>query len=493
MAAVRKLLAIDLGAESGRGIVGLFDGQRVQLATAQRFANGPVQLLDQMVWDAPGLFREVQTSIAKAAGELGGIDSVGVDTWGVDFGLIGAGGVLLGLPRHYRDPHTETALELAFRTMPREEIYRRTGLQFLRFNSLYQLLALQRDRSPLLASAQHLLMMPDLFHYWLTGIKSNELTNASTTQLLDARTRSWDYTLAARFDIDPKLLGTLAHPGAVLGPLRKQIATDCNVNPVPVVAPATHDTASAIAAVPADGADWAYLSSGTWSLLGVELTEPVITDESRAANFTNEAGVGQSIRFLKNIMGLWLVQECKRRFTLQGIDHSYDELTRLAAAARPFSCWIDPDHASFLLPPDMVQAIAAYCRRTSQPIPQDPGAIIRCCLESLALKYRHVLQQAEQLTGQTVQRLHVVGGGSQNALLNQFTANAIQRPVLAGPIEATALGNVMVQAMGLGLVGSQEQIRAVIRQSCDVQTFEPRDVPAWDEAYGRFRLLLPGQ
>ncbi len=490
MAAARKLLAIDIGAASGRGMLGLFDGARVQLETVHRFANGPVQLLDQMVWDAPGLHREILQCISHAGTNFGGIDSVGVDTWGVDFGLMGHGGTLLGLPRHYRDPHTETAMDLAFRTVPRDDLYSRTGLQFLRFNTLFQLVAMRRDHSALLAGADQLLMMPDMFHYWLTGIKSNEVTNASTTQLLDARTRSWDYELATKFEINPNWLGTLAQPGTILGPLRRQIATDTGVNPVPVIAPATHDTASAVVAIPASGNDWAFLSSGTWSLLGAELPQPVITAASLAANFTNEAGVGESIRFLKNIMGLWLVQECQHSFAKSGHDYSFDELTKLAEQARPFHSLIDPDHASFLLPPDMPQAIAAFCRRTNQPAPVEPGDFIRCCYESLALKYWHVLQQLEALTGRQIKVLHVVGGGSQNAMLNQFTADAINRPVIAGPVEATALGNVMMQAMGLGLVDSLAQIREVVRQSVETTTYEPKEPAKLDEAYCRFTALL---
>jgi len=475
MSATRKLLAIDLGAESGRGIVGQFDGSRVTLETVHRFPNGPVALLDQLVWDAPGLHREILTSIRKA----GGIDSVGVDTWGVDFALLGRDGSLLGLPRHYRDPHTETAMESAFAVVPREEIYRRTGLQFLRFNTLYQLLALCRDRSPQLDAAESLLFMPDLFHYWLTGIRVNEFTDASTSQMTDPRKRGWDQELCARFGRPGKLLGTIVPPGTVLGPMRKSVADETGSSPVPVVVPATHDTASAVAAVPASGTNWAYLSSGTWSLLGAELPEPVITDASLAANFTNEGGLGGSVRFLKNIMGLWLVQECRRSFERAGHGHSYDELCQLAETAEPFRSLVDPDHSSFLLPADMPAAISAYCRQTGQPVPESPGAFVRCCLESLALKYAVVLEQLEALTGRRVDVLHVVGGGSQNALLNQFTADAINRPVLAGPVEATALGNVLVQALALGLVASPQQIRDVARASFGVMEFLPRHPAEW--------------
>src|SRR5262245_24011275 len=486
MAALRRILAIDLGAESGRGILGLFDGARLQLEVIHRFPNEPVNLLDQLVWDAPRLHREILNCIAKA----GSIDSVGVDTWGVDFALLGRGGTLLGLPRHYRDPHTETAMELAFRTVPKDEIYRRTGLQFLRFYSLFQLLAMQRDRSPLLDAAESLLMIPDLFHFWLTGIRVNEFTDASTSQMIEAKTRRWDYELASKFHLSTKMLGSIVPPGTMLGPLRKQVASDTGVVPMPVIAPATHDTASAVAAVPAQGNDWAYLSSGTWSLLGTELSEPIITDASLAANFTNEGGVGNTVRFLKNIMGLWLVQESRRSFAKAGHDYSYDELAKLAEAASPLRSLIDPDHASFMLPPDMLAAISAFCNRTNQPVPDSPGAFVRCCLESLALKYRYVLELMESLTSRTVKTLHIVGGGSQNVLLNQFTADAIGRTVLAGPVEATAIGNVLVQALGLRLVSSLEEIRAIVRNSFELVRYEPQNPELWQSAYQRFRNLL---
>lgn len=491
MPATRALLAIDLGAESGRGILGRFDGSRVDLDPVHRFPNGGVTLLDQIVWDAPGLHREVLASIGKAHTGHGGLDSVGIDTWGVDFGLIGRGGTLLGLPRHYRDPHTESAMDHAFRSVPAEEIYRRTGLQFLRFNSAYQLVALARDRSPLLDGAEHMLLMPDLLHFWLTGIKANEFTNATTTQLVDARGRVWDYELASRLGINPKWLGSLVAPGTILGPLRQQVAAETGARPVPVIAPATHDTASAVVAVPIrPGEDAAYLSSGTWSLLGCELAEPVISDETRAANFTNEGGVDRTVRFLKNIMGLWLVQECRRSFAKSGTEYGYDELVKLATAAEPFRSLVDPDHASFMLPTDMPTALSAYCRKTGQPAPEMPGQFVRCCLESLALKYRATLESMERLTGRRFARLHVVGGGSRNAALNQWTANAIGRPVVAGPVEATALGNVMIQARALGLVGSLAEIREVIRSSSELTEYLPQETDRWTDAASRWAATI---
>jgi rhamnulokinase len=498
MTATRKLLALDLGAESGRGILGSFDGQRFRLDVVHRFPNGGVPTLDTLHWDVLRLHGEILNALRLCAGKHGGIDSVGVDTWGVDFALLGRGGTLLGNPRHYRDPYTEGALEAAFQKVPKAEIYRRTGLQFMRINSLYQLLALRRDRSPLLDAAETLLFIPDLFHYFLTGIKVNEFTDASTSQMLDPHTRTWAYDLVQALGLPTRMLGTVVPPGTVLGPLRTAVATDTGLAPVPVVAPATHDTGSAVAAVPAvagvsdPGHNWAYISSGTWSLMGAELPQPLVTDAALAANFTNEGGVAGTTRFLKNIMGLWLVQECRRAWEKAGHAYTYDELVKLAEAAPPFASLVDPDDPAFLLPPNMPAALADFCRKTGQPAPDGPGGYVRCCLESLALKYRWVLEKLEGLIGRRPEVIHVVGGGSQNALLCQWTADACGRPVLAGPAEATALGNVLVQALGLGLIGSLADGREVVRRSVEVVTYEPRDAARWGEQCGRFTNLVRG-
>lgn len=488
MTSPRKLLAIDLGAESGRGVLGSFDGGRLKLEVVHRFPNGPVQTLDSLNWDVLRLHAEILNSL-RAAKE---VDSIGVDTWGVDFALLGRGGTLLGNPRHYRDPHTEGAMEAAFQKVKKEEIYRRTGLQFMRINSLYQLLALQRDRSPLLDIAEHILFIPDLFHYFLTGIKANEYTDASTSQLLDPHSRTWAYDLIGKFDLPARIFGTVVQPGTVLGPLRPAVATDTGLTPVRVIAPATHDTGSAVAAVPARGDSWAFISSGTWSLLGTELPQPLVTDAALAANFTNEGGVAGTTRFLKNIMGLWLVQECRRAWEKAGKVYSYDELVKLAEAAKPFVSLVDPDDPAFLLPPNMPAAIAEFCRKTGQPAPTEPGAVVRCCLESLALKYRWVLEKLEGLIGRRLDAIHVVGGGSQNLLLCQWTADATGRPVLAGPVEATALGNVLVQMLGLGLLGSLADGREVVRRSVAVTEYEPHGGDWWDEPYRRFANLVRG-
>jgi rhamnulokinase len=492
MTATRKLLAIDLGAESGRGVLGLFDGQRLGLEVVHRFPNGPVLTLDTLHWDVLRLHGDILATLRLCAGKFGGIDSAGVDTWGVDFALLGRGGTLLGNPRHYRDPHTEGVMDRAFRAVPRADLYRRTGLQFLRFNTLFQLIALKDAGSPLLDAAETLLFIPDLFHYFLTGLKVNEFTDASTSQMLDPHTRTWAYDLVGQFGLPAKILGTIVPPATVLGPLRTSVATDTGLAPVPVVAPATHDTGSAVAAVPARGESWAYISSGTWSLMGAELPQPLVTDAALAANFTNEGGVAGTTRLLKNIMGLWLVQECRRAWEKAGHAYSYDELVKLAEAAPPFASLVDPDAPAFLLPPNMPAALADFCRATGQPAPAEPGAAVRCCLESLALKYRWVLEKLEGLVGKRLDVIHVVGGGSQNALLCQWTADACGRPVLAGPAEATALGNVLVQALGLGLLGSLADGREVVRRSVAVTTYEPRDAARWGEQYGRFANLVRG-
>jgi rhamnulokinase len=486
----KKLLAFDLGAESGRGLLGRFDGQRLRLEVVHRFPNGPVRTLETLHWDVLRLHGEMLAGLRRCAAEHGGIDSVGVDTWGVDFALVGRGGTLLGNPRHYRDPHTEGVMEPAFARVPRQEIFRRTGLQFMRFNTLFQLLALQRDRSPLLDVAENLLFMPDLFHFFLTGVKVNEFTDASTSQMLDPSTETWAYDLVKAFGLPAGILGSLVPPGTVLGPLRPAVAAETGLNPVPVIAPASHDTGSAVAAVPAAGPSWAYISSGTWSLMGAELPVPLINEHVQHYNFTNEGGVGGTIRFLKNIMGLWLVQECRRAWERAGQSYSYDDLARLAAAGPPFVSLVDPDDASFLLPPSMPAALADFCRRTGQPAPGEPGAVVRCALESLALRYRWVFERLEELLGRRLDVIHVVGGGSQNRLLCQLTADACNRPVQAGPAEATAIGNVLVQAIGLGVLRSLAEAREVVRRSFEVVPYSPQDPERWQAPYERFLGLL---
>jgi rhamnulokinase len=486
MTGTKKILAFDLGAESGRGVLGQFDGQTLRLEVVHRFPNGPVRTLDTMHWDVLRLYSEMVAGLRRCAAEHGGLDSLGVDTWGVDFALLGRGGTLLGNPRHYRDPHTEGVMEEALSRVPRAEVFRQTGMQFMRFNTLFQLLALQRDRSPLFDAAENLLFMPDLFHYFFTGVKCNELTDASTSQLYDPTAKGWAYGLIQAFGLPGQILGTIVPPGTVLGPLRASVATETGLAPVPVIAPASHDTGSAVAAVPASGTSWCYISSGTWSLMGAELPAPLIREAVQRYNFTNEGGVGGTIRFLKNIMGLWLVQECRRIWARAGQNYTYADLERLAREAPPFVSLVNPDDPSFILPANMPAALAEYCRRTGQPTPTEPGAVVRCALESLALRYRWVLERLEELLGRRLDVIHVVGGGCQNTLLCQLTADACNRPVHAGPIEATAIGNVLVQAIGLGVLKSLADAREVVRRSFEVVEHAPQQPDRWQGPYERF-------
>jgi len=487
---IKKILAFDLGAESGRALVGKFDGERLGLDVVHRFPNGAVQTLDTLHWDVLRLYGEMVAGLRKAHAEQGDLASMGIDTWGVDFALLGRDGTLLGNPRHYRDPHTESIMDQAFQRVPRAEVFRQTGIQFMRFNSLFQMLALLRDGSSLLPAAESMLMVPDLFNFWFTGIKVNEYTDVSTSQMIHPGTRAWARDLIRAFGIPEKLLGTIIQPGTVLGPLRPSVATQAGVAPIPVIAPATHDTAAAVAAVPAGGDSWAYISSGTWSLMGVEVHEPQTGDKALAFNFTNEGGVGGTIRLLKNIAGLWLVQECRRTWEREGKSYTYEELMKLAEAAPSPASIVNPDDASFVLPSSMPAALADYCRKSGQAVPADAGAIVRCALDSLALRYRWVLERLEELTGKRIDTIHIVGGGCQNTLLCQLAADCCHRTVVAGPVEATALGNVLVQMIGLGLIKSLAEGRAVIRRSFDVKTYEPRQPARWDESYRRFVKLL---
>jgi rhamnulokinase len=498
--ATSDYLALDLGAESGRGLLGSLDGERLVLEEVHRFANGPVRMADTLYWDLPRLFEEVKTALGKGAARSGALSGVGLDTWGVDFGLIGRGDTLLGNPVHYRDARTNGMVEKAFERVPRERIYEITGLQFLPFNTVYQLLALAQARSPLLDVAETLLMMPDLFGWLLTGRRTSERTNASTTQLLDPRSGTWSLELCHKLGLPGCILPELVEPGSLLGTLRASVVDEIGLGQsVTVIAPATHDTASAVAAVPVTASrsvagslpDWCYLSSGTWSLLGVEVPCPVINAETMRFNFTNEGGVAGTTRLLKNVMGLWLVQECRRIWARAGRQWSYEELTARAQAAPPFAALVDPDDVSFLAHGDMPARLSAFCTRTGQLPPCDEGAMIRCCLESLALKYRWVVDCLERILGSTIETIHIVGGGTKNTLLCQFTADACGRPVHAGPVEATAIGNILMQALGLGQLSTVADVRAVVTRSFPVTVYEPHHPAGWNEAIDRFASLVP--
>ena len=490
MPATANFIAFDLGAESGRAVVGQFDGSRLALSELHRFPNGPVRILGHLHWDVLRLFSEMKAALSLYVKQYGReLVGIGVDTWGVDFALLDAQGVLLGNPYHYRDSRTEGMYEQAFRRVPRDEIFQRSGIQFMEINTLYQLLSMVLAKSPLLDAADKLLMMPDLFNYWLTGRKVCEFTEATTTQFYDPREKAWAKALFNKLGMPERILAEIVPPGTVLAPLHPAVAEEAGLGRVPVIAPACHDTGSAVAAVPARGANFAYISSGTWSLLGTEVKEPIITPQSLAYNFTNEGGVCDTFRFLKNIMGLWLIQECRRTWAQAGHDYSYDDLTAMAMRARPFVSLVDPDDNSFLRPGDMPARIREYCQRTGQPIPANEGETVRCALESLALKYRWAIASLEDTTGRRVESINIVGGGARNKLLDQLAADATGRPVTAGPYEATAIGNILMQALARGYIASLEEGREVVRRSFDVTTYEPQKMGDWDTPYARFLQL----
>ncbi len=485
MTAPNHLLAIDLGAESGRAILGTLDGDRLALDDIHRFSNVPVRLPDGLHWDILRLWLEIQNALALATRHVApGSYSLGIDTWGVDFALLDRCGTLIGNPFHYRDSRTDGMMEQALRRMPREQIFELTGIQFMPINTLYQLLAMVVADTPALANAETLLTIPDLLNYWLTGRIVCEFSNATTTQCYDPRQHDWATPLLDAMNIPSRIFPPVVMPGTVLGPLLQQVADEAGSQTI-VIAPACHDTGSAVAAVPACNRDFAWISSGTWSIMGAELSDPVITSASLEYNFTNEGGVGGTFRFSKNIAGLWLVQECRRAWMREGDELSYDDLTRMAAEARPFAAVIDVDDPTLAQPGDMPARIRAYCERTGQSALQSKGEIIRCALEGIALKYRYVLEHLEEMTGRRLEPIHIVGGGTKNRLLSQFTADATGRHVVTGPVEATAIGNIMVQAIALGRIHSLADARAIIAQSFETATFDPRDRAGWNAAYAK--------
>ena len=475
-------LAIDLGAESGRVMAGIFDGQYLRLEELHRFSNGPVNVADTMRWDLLRLWSQIQVGLQKAAARFGqNIVSVGVDTWGVDFVLLSKTGEMLGQPYHYRDARTRGVMDHTFQRVPRAEVFANTGLQFMEINSLYQLLAMNQSNPALVELADKFLMIPDFFH-WL-------LSNATTSQMYHPTNRNWSIDMLRKLGLPTQMFPEVVGPGTKLGRLREDVARRAGLPRLEVVAPATHDTGAAIAAVPTErtgSANWAYISSGTWSLMGLELPHAVLTQRALELNVTNEGGIDGTYRLLKNIMGLWLVQECRKSFERNGSAYDYGLLAQVARDARPFRAFVDPDSPAFLAPHDMPEAIRDWCRETNQEIPDTDGGLIRCALESLALKYRMVLGWLEELSGEKTDVIHIVGGGTQNELLNQFTANATGRPVITGPIEATALGNVLVQARTSGSVGSLSQIRDIVRASSTMQRYEPQNSSQWTDAYVRF-------
>lgn len=480
----KPYLAFDFGAESGRAVLAHLQSGILTIEEVHRFPNEPVEYGGTLHWDAPRLWSEVRKALtAVEAMELAGI---GVDAWGVDYALLGERGELLQNPYHYRDRRTKGIMEEVFRRVSREEIYAATGIQFMPINTIYQLFAAQQETPSIVAAARQMLTIPDLFNYWLTGNVVCEFTNATTTQLVDPFRRNWASGLMQKVGLRADLPASIVEPGTIIGTLRPSIAENSSLAGTPVIAPACHDTGSAVAAITArDGT--AFLSSGTWSLIGMELDAPIVTPGALKLNFTNEGGVNGTTRVLKNVMGLWMLQGCRNYWSSRGLNADYRELVELAGREPAFTHLVDPNDECFLRATNMPAAIDDFCRKTNQPSPSSPGAYVRCVLESLALKYRAVLRSLEQLSGKRIEQIRVIGGGSKNRLLNQFTADATGLRVLAGPAEATALGNVAVQILATGTAGSLQEVRAFVDRSFQTEVFHPIDPGRWDEQARRFQ------
>lgn len=486
-----KYLAFDLGAESGRAIIGILNDRKLQIEEIHRFPNKQIAIAGHLHWDVLALFEEIKTGIKLAVQKgHGDIQSIGIDTWGVDYGFVGRDGSLLGFPYCYRDPRTDGIPEKVFEKITRGELYGITGIQFMRFNSIFQLYSAILSGKAALRCGGSLLFMPDIFNFLLTGEKRNEYTIASTSQLMNARTKSYDREIFYSLGLPMHITMPVIMPGTVIGILLPEICKETGLRNVNVVAVACHDTASAVAAIPAKKGNWAYLSSGTWSLLGIETQQPIINEQSLKNNFTNEGGVFGTVRFLKNVMGLWLLQQTKRSFEKNGISYEYDDLIGNAGRSEQFLRLINPDDMSFLNPPDMVEAIASFCRNNHQTAPQSAFEFARCILESLALKYRAVLDNLRTVTGTSVDILHIVGGGSKNELLNQFTADACGIPVLAGPAEATAIGNILLQAIAQKKIDSIESGREIISDSFRIKTYSPVNTVKWDDMFSKYNLFF---
>lgn len=488
--AERKMLAIDLGASSGRGIVGAFDGERISLRENHRFSNDPVYIGGRLYWDILRIFYEIRQSISKTVLQGEGISSIGIDTWGVDYALLDRSGRMLSNPVHYRDARTEGVPEEVSRSVPAAELYGVTGIQTLNFNTIYQLFRDRQEAPEQLELAERMLNIPDLLNYFLTGVAANEYTILSTGALLNAGTRDYAWELMDRLGIPRRLFGPIVQPGTVLGELLPQVQQETGSTHAKVLTVASHDTASAVLAVPVQEKDFIYISSGTWSLMGTELAQPLISDRSRARNFTNEGGAMGTVRFLKNIMGLWIIQESRRQWKREGQDYSFAQMEAWARESAPFRSLIDVDDPTFATPGNMPERIRDFCRRTGQPVPGTVGEVVRCIYESLALKYRLIADAIQELMGRQAAAIHVVGGGTKDGFLCQMTADACGLPVSAGPEEATAIGNLMMQAIAAGELSGLAQARQVVSASFALRRYEPSaERNAWEEAYGRLRSM----
>lgn len=482
-----NFLAFDIGATSGRSIIGTLKDGKLYTKELTRFPNKMICIHDKYYWDIFALFDALKEGLRTATLNNIKIDAIGIDTWGVDFVYLGQDGSVISTARSYRDPYTIGIPDEFFQKIrSRKEIYGLTGIQILNFNSLYQLYAAKKENSSILHNAANILFIPDALSYLLTGKKRTEYTILSTSQLLNPRTKQIENSLLGELDLPSSLIPPIIMPGEAIGYLTDSLAKECHGDRIPVVAVAGHDTASAVVAVPARNKKFAYLSSGTWSLMGIELDEPIINDDSYNLNFTNEGGVNGTIRFLKNITGMWLLEQCKKEWTSQGKEYAYPQIVEMSDSVEGFQSFIDPDHSDFINPESMVLAIQGFCKRTGQKVPISDSELMRCIFDSLALKYRFVLDALKKISSFDIEQLHIIGGGAQNKLLNQATANSTGISVVAGPSEATAIGNVMMQAKGLGLVSSLSEIRTIVARSVKLETYRPQDIDLWNCAYSQF-------
>ncbi len=492
MAEITKVLAFDFGASSGRAMLFTFDGEKLDIEEMHRFSNDPVMIGGHFHWDILRLFFEIKQGINKTV--LAGhsdIQAIGIDTWGVDFGLFDKNGKLLGNPYHYRDTRTNGMEELADKTIGKEYIFEKTGIQFNFFNTLFQFMAMKEEGDPILDIADKMLFVPDIFNYLLTGEMKNEYSIASTSQLLDVHTKTWDTELMEKAGIPSDIFCDIVMPGTIIGELTDDLCEELGCPKIPVIAVGSHDTASAVASVPVtEDYKYAYISTGTWALMGSEIDEPRVSDVTYQYNFTNEGGVCNKIRFLKNIMGLWIIQESKRQWAREGKNFSFDDLEQAAWAAEPFKCFIDPDDETFATPGNMPKKIRQFCEKTGQYVPQGEGEIIRCIAQSLAFKFRMVADAIEEITGEPLKAVHMVGGGIKDTMVCRFTASATGKTVLAGPVEATSTGNAVMQLMALGKIDGLMEGRSIVKNSFPIKTYEPEDADTWNKAYEDYKKIV---
>ncbi|MFX1356819.1 MAG: rhamnulokinase family protein [Promethearchaeota archaeon] len=490
---MKKFLAFDLGASSGRSIVGMLENKILKLDEIYRFPNSGIQVSGSLYWDLTKLFQDIETGIQLYKKKYGSeLESIGIDTWGVDFVLLNEKEELAGPAHTYRDNRTKGVLVEMLKKIPKSEIFKRTGIQFMPINTSTQLFSMIQKDDTELKTAKSLLMIPDYFNYLLSGIKCSEYSIATTTQLFNPIKDSWDYDLIEKLGLKKELFCKIVEPGTILNPIRKSLAIELDISSsVRIIAPLCHDTGSAITAIPVDmekvkQREWAYISSGTWSLLGVELNKPLINDKAMRYNFTNEGGFNKTSRFLKNLTGLWLIQECKKLWNKEDINMNWEDLEKFAEKATPFKFFINPDEPCFLNPSNMVQEIKSYCKKHKQGFPNSIGEITRTIYESIAFNYKRALNSLEEILEDKIKLIHIIGGGSLNNILNQFTANALNIPVISGPSEATAVGNILIQALALGEIENIKELRSIVQKSFQLREYLPEKVKKWNEAYNLF-------